>query len=69
MDVLALPQLGPNNSETMTKIKTWNRNRGLCTQGSTNSRNQFLTSFMIFGPAVVEKLQFRYLTSEMTHFF
>src|SRR5712671_3465415 len=61
----------PNNSETTTKIKTKNLESqcGLCTQGSANSRDQFPTSFMIFGQAVVEKLQFRYLTSEMTHFF
>ena len=29
---------------------------------SADSHNQFLTSFMIFGPLIVEKLQSRYLT-------
>src|SRR5712671_5834193 len=55
--------------ETTIKIKTWNNNLGLCTQGAANSRDQFPTSFMIFGPAVVEKSQFRYLTLGNDTFF
>src|SRR5712672_615851 len=56
----------PPHPETAIKIKTWNHKSSLYTQGSTDSCDQFPTSFMIFGPLIVKISQSQHLTLGMT---
>jgi len=48
--------------QILEKGKISNIYVGLVVLDSADSRDQFPTGFMIFGPLIVEKLQSRYLT-------